>query len=165
VGSLPSPALGVEALVAWTPGRFRLEVMGEAWAPQSATAPGYPRDGAHFQLLTLGTRAAYGWPLGDFAVGPLLGVRVDDLTASGFGGMATYRRTAAWVAPAAGAFVAWSPTRRFAVRLTGQAAVPLSHPSFVVLDSATQAETPIYRVPVVAGHATLGVAVLFLDGT
>ncbi|HKY36404.1 MAG TPA: hypothetical protein VJN18_10720 [Polyangiaceae bacterium] len=161
VGTLPSPLLGGEASLGVTTGPVRWELAGASWLPQNATSATYPRDGARARLLTLDLRAAFRWKFGDVAILPFVSIRGTRALVAGFGGVARVDAAAEWLGLGMGSFVAWSPKRWFEAQFGAGVNVPFGRPSFVVLETTTHVESPIFRVGAVAGQTTLGIAARF----
>jgi hypothetical protein len=156
-GTLPSASVGPQLALAWLPGRFRGELAVAYGAPQRGSGAGDRGEGADFDVWTAGARAGYAWPIGAFHLGPLLGADLARIGAAGFGGTTSFKQSAVFVAVGAGLRVSWSPLPRFALRLVGQGIVPLSRPSFVIVEPAPTPAELVHRPAALAGRMTLGV--------
>jgi hypothetical protein len=158
VGMLPSASVGPEVGLAWLPGHLRAEVSASYLGPQLATSAASQGAGADIELWTFSARAGYAWPVGTFALGPLAGVDVESLSADGFGGTASsFHQSAVLAAIGGGGLLMWSPLPSLGLRLTAQAEVPLSRPSFVVVDPAPAPAELVHRPSAIGGRAALGV--------
>jgi hypothetical protein len=158
-GSLPNATIGAELALGWRPGRLRFEIAGTYWAPETATEASSTA-GARFQLLSAAARAAYAWPLGRFAMGPLVGLGLESFHASGFGGtLANGSAEELLGAVAAGALLTWQPASRLLLRLAIESVFPLSRPSFVVLEPS--APSSVHRPSPAFGRALFGGEVQF----
>ncbi len=161
-GTLPSSALGVQISLGVSPGPLRVELVGGVWSPQNATSSLFPRDGAHFRLMTLGARLGYALRAGVFQFVPYVGASVARLSADGFGGTATFEQHATWIAPLVGFALEASFARFLSVRLTAEAQVPTARSSFVVVDQGPggspggAAASSIHDVGSVVGVGSLG---------
>lgn len=129
--TLPSAAAGGVAEVAWTPGRWRLGVVGGLFAAQSgAVASG--TSGARFQLRSLGARACMAVLETPLELGPCAGVALTDVRARGTGMAEPYETGASW-ASAEGGLRAGLPLGRMAALVaSADLVVPLARPTFVV---------------------------------
>src|SRR5436309_2597693 len=70
--TLPSPAGGGAASIAWTPGRARFELGGSLWAGQSRTTGGAAA-GAKLSLASAGLRGCYAILRSDLEIAPCAG--------------------------------------------------------------------------------------------
>lgn len=156
-GTLPAASVGPQLALAWLPGRFRAEIALAYATPQRGSGAGGRAEGADFDLWTAGARVGVAWPIGAFQLGPLAGADVESLGAAGFGGTASFQQDAVFIAIGGGLRASWSPLPRLAVRLVGQAMVPLSRPSFVIVDPAPVPAELVHQPAAVAGRATFGV--------
>ncbi len=160
-GTLPRSTPGVVVAVGLQPWRWRIELAGGYWSPQSGTvATGGA--GARFQAFSVEARAAYGWPLGPFAVGPVAAAGLEAINASGFGG-ASANHTGTWFVGTVGGggSAAWRWGGNVGLRLEILGEVPLSRPSFVATQPAPLPSALVLRPAPVAGRALLGADILF----
>ena len=162
VGSLPQAAVGVEVAAGVVRDRLTFEISGTYWAPQSDAES--DKSGATFHLLSADARAGYAWPLGRFHVGPLLaGGRVFGRFRIR-GTVSDYAPTAFFGAVGAGGRVTWNATRLFVLSLGVETEIPLSRPSFVVLEPAPTSPSVVDRVSPVYGRGSAGAEISFSDG-
>jgi hypothetical protein len=111
-------------------------------------------------MSTLGVRGEYDLGWGDFRAGPLAGVEMDRVSATGFGGTSSSTKAAVWSAAELGGSAAWRVSQRVALSWTLEAVAPASRPSFVV----TQTQGPplvVDRPPPVAARSFLGLECRF----
>jgi hypothetical protein len=159
---LPSAGVGADISVAWLPAPFRLEIAGSFFLPQTKDASPSSRGGAEFTLLGASAGVARAWSFETFEVGPAGGLSIEHLAAAGFGGSAASSdQSATWVAAQLGAFGAWKPTPRLALRIAAGAMAPSSRPSFVVLEPAPLAPALVHRLPAVTARVAVGAELRF----
>lgn len=154
--TLPSPALGARAALAWTPGRGRLELSGSYFTAQSQTT-GLSAAGASFASGVLGARA--GWTLVESVVevSPRVGADVELLRARGFGAANNYDASAAWLSATGGALFVVPLSSFLALRADADAVVPLARPRFVV-----DGEGAVHRPASFGLRAGIGAELRFL---
>ena len=99
--------------------------------------------------------------MGGLEIGPLGGAEIEALAADGAGGTATFHQSAVWVDACAGGIAAWPLSRLLALRLGVEAVIPLSRPSFVVLEPAPQAAIGLHRPAALGGRMALGAELRF----
>ncbi len=102
--TLPKTAIGAVVLLAWTPGRWRLEAAGRRWASLSGTVPGGAA-GARFAMTSIGGRGCWTAIDRTIEVAPCAGADASFVSAPGFGAQANYDRSAAWATLAGGVLV------------------------------------------------------------
>jgi hypothetical protein len=155
-GTLPRPTLGAEVALGLQPGRWRFELSGAYWSPQSVTVTGGTA-GAKFQAFSAEGRAAHSLPLGPFVVGPLAAVGIESIAASGFGGtVANFADSTVVGAFGAGGFASWRSPNGGGLRLEIEGRVPFSRPSFWVIEAAPTPNSLVFRMPPVDGQVVLG---------
>ncbi|NLE89191.1 MAG: hypothetical protein GX607_22635, partial [Myxococcales bacterium] len=155
-GALPRWALGGSLLVAWVPGRARVEVDVRRWLPQSRNV-GTSAVGARFTLTSWGARACHRLgPLGDLELAPCVGVDGHWLAAHGYGADANQDASARWASLAAGALGRAPLTSWLALRTRVEATVPLARPRFVV-----ERMGAVHQPAALGMSATFGAEVLF----
>lgn len=149
-GTLPSWALGASLVLAWTPGRTRLEVDLRRWASQSEDV-GASSAGARFTLTSSGVRACHAlWREGRFELSPCVGGDAHWVTARGYGADTNHDAEAHWLSLTAGVLGRASVSSWLGLRGRLEAVTPLARPTFVV-----------ERMGEVHGPAPLGVAATF----
>ena len=155
--TLPSPAVGAAASLAFTRERLRIEVDGRRWASQSgavATADA----GARFTMTSAGLRSCFRVVrAGPLDASPCAGADLAFVEAAGYGAQTNYAASARWFDAAGGALVRAKLARWLALRATLEAFVPLSRPTFVV-----EGQGDVHRPPVLGGAASLGAEALIL---
>jgi hypothetical protein len=155
--TLPSPAIGGSATLAWTPGRFRLEADARRWGSQSGSLAG-AHAGARFTMTSLGGRACFAAAkTDDFDFSPCAGADANLISALGFGAETNYSPDAAWAAMTGGALGRITLGPWLAIRTRVEAIVPLSRPTFVV-----ENEGNVHRPATFGVAASLGIEALFL---
>jgi hypothetical protein len=156
---LPNAALGGDVAIGWQHRTLRVELAAAYWWPQE-TRDASSSAGADFHALSGELRGTYGWPAGAITAGPVLGVGLEGVKASGFGGnRANFDRSAIIPEIAAGGFLAWPAFEPFVLQFSAEMAVPLSRPSFVVLEPPPVSPYVIHRPPSLAGRAMFGARV------
>ncbi|AKV04592.1 hypothetical protein AKJ09_11255 [Labilithrix luteola] len=98
------------------------------------------------------------------SLGPVFGVELDHVEATGFGGNTSFDPDATFLAGSGGALAVWSPftqVRGFSLRLSMEAVLPFVRPEFVVREPAPTSDTYVHRAAIVAGRAALGVEMIF----
>ena len=148
--SLPKAAVGAAAMLAWTPGRWRLEAEARRWASLSGTVPGGDA-GARFTMTSIGGRGCWAAFDRSIAVSPCVGADANVVSAPGFGAQANYDRNATWAALAGGVLVRAKLTSWLALRAGAEALVPFTRPSSVV-----EGEGTVHRPPALGASGTLG---------
>jgi hypothetical protein len=154
--TLPSPAVGARAALAWTPGHGRLELSGSYFAAQSQTT-GVSPAGASFASGVLGARAGWTVLRGVVELSPRAGADVELVRARGFGAANNYDASAAWLSAAAGALVVVPLASFLALRADADAIAPLSRPRFVV-----DGEGAVHHPPAFGLRAGIGAELRFL---
>ena len=119
-GTLPKPSLGFGAALALEARSLRFELRGAFHLPQSTTFAA-THLGARFSAVSFAARGCWLPSLGAFEVGPCIGVDVQHVSASGFGGEVKFNGHATSWGPALGALSrirssprhsrSWSPLR------------------------------------------------------
>jgi hypothetical protein len=154
--SLPAPALGGRAALAWTPGRARLELSGAYFSEQSQTTA-TSAAGATFTLLTAGARGCWAIVRGAVELSPCAAADAQVVKAHGYGASANYDASAAWLSAAGGALVRVPVAGWLALRGDVDAVVPLSRPRFVV-----EGDGAVHRPGALGVRAGIGAELLFL---
>ena len=154
--TLPAPALGGRAALAWTPGPARIELSGGYFSDQSKTTATSPA-GATFALLVAGGRGCWAVARGAVELSPCLGAEVAMVKARGFGAANNYDASAAWLAAAGGALLRVPVASWLALRADADAVVPLSRPTFVV-----EGDGAVHRPASLGVRAAIGAELLFL---
>ena len=154
--TLPSPAVGGHAAIAFLPGRARIEVAGGYFAEQSQTT-GTSLAGATFTLLSTGVRGCWAIVREDVELSPCAGADVQVMSARGFGAARNYDASAAWMSVSGGALLRIPLTSWVALRAQVDAIVPLSRPSFVV-----EGDGAVHRPAGLGARAGIGAELLFL---
>jgi hypothetical protein len=159
-GSLPRATLGPNASVGLAPGRWRFDLTGAYWTSQSATLPAGPA-GAKFEAWSAEVRAAHGWPIGPVTVGPIAGLGVESIYASGFGGTAANFDVSTVVGTiGGGGFTSWRPGGAIALRLEVEGEVPFDRPAFHVSEPMPP-NSLVFQLPVAMARASLGAEIVF----
>jgi hypothetical protein len=159
-GSLPRATLGPIASVGLAPGRWRFDLTGAYWTSQSATLPAGPA-GAKFEAWSAEARAARGWPLGLVTVGPIAGLGVESIYASGFGGTAANFDVSAVIETiGGGGFASWRPGGAMALHLEVEGVVPFERASFHVSEPMIP-NSLVFQLPVAMARASLGAEMVF----
>lgn len=161
LGVLPGAAAGLEAAVVGAFGDVRVEAAGRIWSSSRATGSSA---GADFRAFDVGLRGGVlllGTP--SMRVGPIAGIEVDHIDATGFGGTRAFKPSATWLSASGGGLALWSPFSGipFALRASVDLLLPFSRPEFVVREPAPAAATPLHQTATVAGRATIGAELLF----
>lgn len=155
--TLPAATLGGSLTLAWTPGRFRVELDARRWASRSASVPSSIA-GARFSMTSVGGRGCWtALTSGLVDVAPCAGADAHLVTASGYGADANFAAGAEWAAIAGGALARLSLTSWLALRARAEAFVPLARPTFVVENDGL-----VHRPPTLGAAASLGAELLFL---
>lgn len=154
--TLPSPALGGRAGLAWTPGRARIELAGSYFADQSRTTPASSA-GATFSLLTTGGRGCWAIVRGDIELSPCVGGDAQVISARGFGAAQNHDRGAAWFSVTGGALFRVPVASWLALRADADVNVPLSRPRFVV-----EGDGAVHKPAAFGVRAGIGAELLFL---
>jgi hypothetical protein len=159
-GTLPRTTLGPIASVGLAQGRWRFDLTSAYWTSKSATLPAGPA-GARFDAWSAEARAALGWPLGPFKVGPVAGLGIESIYAAGFGGTAAnFDVNALTGTLGGGGFLSWRPGGAMALRLEVEGEVPFERPSFHV-NEPVPPNSLVFRLPAAVARASLGVDVVF----
>lgn len=155
--SLPAPTLGGSLTLAWTPGRFRVELDARRWISQAGSVPS-SNAGARFSMTSIGGRGCWtALKAGLVDLAPCAGADGHIVAASGYGADANFAAGAEWTTVAGGALARLSLTTWLALRARGEAIVPLARPTFVV-----ENDGPVHRPPTLGAAASLGAELLFL---
>ena len=154
--SLPAPAVGGRAGLAWTPGRARVELAGAYFLGQSKTTD-TSQAGASFALLVAGARGCWALARGAIELSPCAGADVQRVSAKGFGAATNYDASAAWVSATGGALVRFPVTSWLALRGEADALVPLTRPRFVV-----EGDGAVHKPAAIGLRAGIGAEILFL---
>jgi hypothetical protein len=160
IGSLPSTSVGGEVSIGVLLGPVRGEISAADWFAQDAGAPAAPGQGTRIHLLDGALRGCFRVRLGDkFEVDPCGGATLVFASSSGFGEDVKFEESSSWTTLDAGLLSSWRIAGPLALRATLGLGVPLTRPSFVLLDP--QGETFLHRTSVVVGRASLGLEVRF----
>lgn len=154
--SLPAPAVGGRAGVAWTPDAARIELAGTYYSYQSKTTD-TSQAGAKLTLLTAGARGCWALLRGPVELSPCAGADLDIVRASGFGARANYDASAAWISAAAGALVRVPVGSWLALRAHADATAPLARPRFVV-----EGDGAVHQPSTFGLRGAIGAELLFL---
>jgi hypothetical protein len=154
--TLPSPAVGGRAGLAWTPGRARLALAGSYFSSQSKTTD-TSSAGAAFTLLAAGARGCWAILRGDVEISPCAGADLQMVSAKGFGATTNYDASAAWISATGGGLVRVPVTSWLALRGEADALVPLSRPRFVV-----EGDGAVHKPAAIGVFAAIGAELLFL---
>lgn len=155
--TLPAAALGGSVTLAWTPGRFRIELDARRWASQSETVS-TSTAGARFSMTSLGGRGCWAaLRTRTFDLSPCAGADVHFVSAPGQGADVNYTASGEWTAIGGGALGRLHVSSWLALRARAEAVVPLSRPTFVV-----ENEGFVHRPSILGAAASLGIEVLFL---
>jgi hypothetical protein len=155
--TLPSPAVGGSLTLAWTPGRFRLEVDGRRWGSQSGSIQMFG-SGARFTMTSVGARGC--WAAlngGTLELSPCGGLDLSFVSASGFGADTNYTPDGTWTTIAGGGLARLRLTSWLAVRTKVDAFLPMSRPTFVVENQGS-----VHRPSPIGVSASFGLEALFL---
>src|SRR5262249_47333766 len=152
-----------ESSVAWIVHPYRIELAGALYSSATAAISSHGADqGAHFQRWTAGARAGYGWLIGRLSMGPLVGISLDHLTANGFGGtQISFDAGQTFASASIGALTELALSNNVAIRMRANATVPLSRPSFVVVEPAPEPSTQVFQSASVTGELALGCEIRF----
>ncbi len=154
-GTLPGVGLGAAGSAAMTLGALELELGFTGLPSRSARLPERPTAGGDVSLLAGTAAACYDvLPFAFSELAPCLGWEAGDMRASGFGVSAPGAGESLWSAARAGARFAWSPIRRLAIVLRGDAIVPVTRPNFFLQNVGT-----VFRPGAAAARASLGLEV------
>lgn len=156
IGTLPSVAIAPQLALAWLPGGARVELAFAYFVPQRALSR-FAGEGADLSSWTASAQLGYAWPTGPVAVGPLAGLGLERLGAAGFGGATSFDQSSVIMAMRGGVQLSWALSSTFSLRLVALAALPLSRPSFVVVNPAPTADELVHRPAAVSGQANFGV--------
>jgi len=132
-GSLPKPALGVGAGIAFELPALRFELRGAFHLPQSATFAD-TNLGARFSAFSVAARGCWLASFGALELGPCIGADVQRVSARGFGGDGWLSGQAISWAPAIAAFGRLRLAKSFGVAVVLEGAVPMARPRFVYAD-------------------------------
>jgi hypothetical protein len=147
--------------------RVRLEVRGRTFASQRAADSARPAQGVDLGYLGGDARAclaviATGRAARDgLAVSPCLGVDLDRIAGTGFGGSKTFSRDGSWSAIEAGLLGTWALAASLAVRVGVDLLEPTSRPAFVVLAPDGSTAKSLHRPAPIGGRFDLGVELRF----
>ncbi len=145
------------------PGRFRFELAAAYWAGQTTFAPSNPLVKGDFSLITGALRAGYVFPLGPLELIPLLVAEEDFLSGTGRGLSMQTSGSSRSLGLGAGALGTWRVTRAFAVRLGGEAVVPLAIPTFnFAVGTPKGATSTVFQPGAVGGKGAIGLELRFL---
>jgi hypothetical protein len=120
--------------------------------------------GARFSSVQAQLRFGYGVRLGAVWLGPMAGVGLSALTASGIKGSSSVAaRDSTELVPelSAGVLTIWTPVRRLGLNLGGELLAPLVRPRFLLIQPVPEAPTILHRSPPLGGRITLGLALHF----
>ena len=154
--TLPAPAVGGRAALAWTPGPARVELGGGYFSDQSKTTGTSPA-GASFTLLVAGGRGCWAVARGAIELSPCIGAEVAIVNARGFGAASNYEASAAWVSGAGGALLRVPVAPWLALRADADALVPLARPRFVV-----EGDGAVHQPGSLGVRGAIGAELLFL---
>jgi hypothetical protein len=157
VGSLPAVAAGVGASISLFYRGQRFDLGASLWPERAERAADYPSSGGDFGIVagSAGTCRDL-LAVGPILAGPCFAAEIGWMSAAGFGVNEPKETGALWAALKPGAMVAVRPTRRAAVVVHLDAAVPLSRPTFVITGAGG-----VHRPGSVAGRASAGLEFLF----
>lgn len=167
VGTLQSPAGGVQLSVGALVGPLRFELSGDYWGPQDQAQPvNTATDGARVHLLDAALRACFRWRLHErFELDPCLGGALVDASSEGYtqGSTSFSSKTgsAVWAALHGDILAAWRILGPFALRASIGAEVQPTTPTFYVDVVQTGSRVTLYQPKAVGGTATLGVEAHF----
>jgi len=154
LGTLPAPAVGASVAFAWTPWRFRFELSGAYFFPDSTRpAPGTLAV-ERFTMLTAAARACYLARVASFRLGPCLEAEVASVHGDGIVALPS-SGSSSWIAPGAGLFGAWRFAPSWAILGRLDALIPTIRPEFQV-DGVT-----LHQPGVVTGRLSLGAELRF----
>jgi hypothetical protein len=155
---LPTPAPGADIALGYGPSRATVEIDGTFLAPQSATLADRPSQGARMWLAQAGARACYAVVVAQVDVGPCAGGGVASIFANGFGGSPDLPKNAMAIISvgALGARARLLVGRRLVLRLTAEAVIPSSRPTFEIDGGGD-----VFHVPAASFRAALGAEVRF----
>lgn len=154
-GTLPKPSLGIGAALALQARSLRFELRGAFHLPQSTTFPG-TQLGARFSVISFAARGCWLPSLGAFEIGPCIGVDVQHVSASGFGGDVRLDGHATSWGPALGALGRVRLTKAFAIVVAAEGAIPITRQHFVYADVG-----PLHRASPVAVQLLIATEVQF----
>jgi hypothetical protein len=155
-GMLPRTAAGAGASVALEGlGRFRFELHGAYYVPQSTTFD-LTTLGGRFQLFTAGACICHLWSFANVQWGPCVGAEVHSIRASGFGGEIRRSGSTAWWGPSARLFARLQLWPAFGISLAVEGVVPMTRPQFIFSDVEQ-----LHRVGAIALQASVGPEIRF----
>jgi hypothetical protein len=163
LGGMPRADAGLGLRLGLAIAAARIELGGSLLASQ--TVVDSTGAGARFSSLHAQLRFGYGARRGAVWLGPMAGVGLSTLTASGTkGSTSVSARAATELVPelSAGGLAIWTPVRRFGLNVGAELVVPLVRPRFLVIQPDPAEPTVLYRSPRVGGRILLGLAVQFL---
>jgi hypothetical protein len=156
VASLPAPAFGGELAVGFNPRHVDVEVGAALLASARATLDARPNEGADIRLIDLGARGCYEVLDASFDIGPCAGLHARWMSAHGFGSDTPADATAVFGVATLGALAKARLSARLTLRLSTEAGLPLSRPSFLIDTAGT-----VYQAPKAALRIALGAALHF----
>jgi hypothetical protein len=154
-GSLPKPALGVGAGIAFELPALRFELRGAFHLPQSATFAD-TNLGARFSAFSVAARGCWLASFGALELGPCIGADIQRVRATGFGGDGQLPGQGFSWAPALAAFGRLRLAKSFGVVVAVEGAMPIARPRFVYADLG-----PLHRASLVAAQLLIAPEVHF----
>jgi hypothetical protein len=156
IGLLPKPTFGMGAALALEAPALRFELRGTFHMPQSTTFEGSTL-GARFSAISFAARGCWVSIVGAFDLGPCLGIDVQIVSASGFGGEVRGSGRAISWGPALGMFGRLHFGKVFGVVVVAEAAIPLYRRRFVFEDVASV----LHRASIIAAQLLVAPEVQF----
>jgi hypothetical protein len=163
VGSMPRAAAGLGLRLGLGIAAARIELGGSVLSSQTVIDD--TGAGARFSSLHAQLRFGYGARLGVVWLGPMAGVGLSTVTASGIeGSTSVSARDATELVPelSAGVLTIWKPVRRVGLNVGAELVAPLARPRFLILQPVPDAPTILHRSSAIGGRITLGLALHFL---
>lgn len=155
-GVLPGARFGVGLFAGLGLGRLETQ-LGVRWLPPGSDVPANAAAPISYSLLGARATAAYLWPTGALALGPLVAFEVGAIFSDqeGDGGQERALVTTPWFGAGAGALaeIAFSP--QTFLRVSGELAIPLTQ-TYLRLDDGQLA-----HAPAIGARTELGVRFLF----
>ncbi len=156
-GALPAatPMFGAEAGVVLV--NFRLMLGGEGLLSQKHLLPA-SQVGGNVGLGAGYLDVGYTFTPGAFELGPLAGLEIGSLQASGSGTPSDATKSQLWEAVRVGGFASWFPVRRFGLVTRLEAAFPVApRRKFIINGPTKETNETVAQPGVASGRAMLGV--------
>jgi hypothetical protein len=153
LGTLPKPALGLGGAIALEARSLRFELRGAFQLPQTSFADAVL--GGRFSAVSFAARGCWVSSVGALELGPCIGIDVQHVSASAFGGDTLNGHATSW-APALAVFGRVRLVKAFGIVVVAEGAVPTSRRRFVFADAGQ-----LHRASVVSGLLLIAPEVQF----